>query len=165
MMLPADSHVHTEWSWDTGATPGLMERMCAQATELGLPAVAFTDHLDLMAWEVDPSDLAGLDHLKAFLTPEGALALPPVDIGQYLECVDRCRDKFPDLRIITGMELGQPHRTGKAAAELPGFGQLERVLGPCTCYRLVTSSLSRRAYIGCGRPRTSWDSIWPRCPA
>jgi histidinol-phosphatase (PHP family) len=52
-----------------------------------------------------------------------------VDIGQYLECVDRCRDKFPDLRIITGMELGQPHRTGKAAAELPGFGQLERVLG------------------------------------
>jgi predicted kinase/histidinol phosphatase-like PHP family hydrolase len=103
--------------------------MCAQATELGLPAVAFTDHLDLMAWEVDPSDLAGLDHLKAFLTPEGALALPPVDIGQYLECVDRCRDKFPDLRIITGMELGQPHRTGKAAAELPGFGQLERVLG------------------------------------
>jgi len=129
MMLPADSHVHTEWSWDTGATPGLMERMCAQATELGLPAVAFTDHLDLMAWEVDPSDLGGLDHLKAFLTPEGALALPPVDIGQYLECVDRCRDKFPDLRIITGMELGQPHRTGKAAAELPGFGQLERVLG------------------------------------
>jgi histidinol-phosphatase (PHP family) len=43
--------------------------------------------------------------------------------------VDRCRHKFPDLRIITGAELGQPHRTGVAAAELTGFGQFERVLG------------------------------------
>lgn len=129
MGLPADTHLHSEWSWDTGATRGLMEKMCAQAMELGLPGVAFTDHLDLMPWQVDSSDLVGFDHFQAFLTPEGALALPPMDIDRYLESVDRCRHKFPDLRIMTGTELGQPHRTETAAAQLPGFGQLERVLG------------------------------------
>jgi histidinol-phosphatase (PHP family) len=129
MRLPGDYHVHSEWSWDTGATRGSMERMCARATELGLPAVAFTDHLDLMPWQADASDLVGFDHFQPFLTPNGTLALPPMDIDRYLESVDRCRHKFPGLRIITGAELGQPHRTETAAAQLPGFGQLELLLG------------------------------------
>jgi histidinol-phosphatase (PHP family) len=137
-----------------------MERMCMQATELGLPAAAFTDHLDLIAWQVDISDLVGFEHLKAFLTPEGGLAPPLMDIDGYLECVDRCRNKFPDLRIITGVELGQPHRTGDAAAQLPGFGQLERVLGslhglqigeqffePPGLYRLLSAADVIRQYL------------------
>ena len=88
-----------------------MERMCARAVELGLPAVAFTDHLDLMAWQVELTDFEGFEHFKAFLTSDGALAPPPLDIDGYLECVDRCRARFPDLQIITGAELGQPHCT------------------------------------------------------
>ena len=44
MTLPADSHVHSEWSWD--AARGSMAGACARAVELGLPAVAFTDHAD-----------------------------------------------------------------------------------------------------------------------
>jgi histidinol-phosphatase (PHP family) len=39
VVLPADSHVHTEWSWD--APDGSMERTCARAVEIGLPAIAF----------------------------------------------------------------------------------------------------------------------------
>ncbi|MFC7757916.1 hypothetical protein ACFQY4_07665 [Catellatospora bangladeshensis] len=39
-VLPAAGHVHSEWSWD--AYVGSMERTCARAVELGLPAVAFT---------------------------------------------------------------------------------------------------------------------------
>lgn|SRR6478735_698458 len=35
MTLPADSHVHSEWSWDAGH--GSMDRTCARALELGLP--------------------------------------------------------------------------------------------------------------------------------
>ena len=128
-LLPADGHMHSEWSLDTRSGRGSMERMCARAMELGLPAVAFTDHLDLMAWQVESSDFEGLEQFKAFLTPDGALAPPPTDIGGYLECVDRCRVRFPDLQIITGAELGQPHRTAEAAAQIAGFGQLERVLG------------------------------------
>ena len=45
MELPADGHVHSEWSWD--ADLGSMEATtCARAVELGLPAVAFTEHVD-----------------------------------------------------------------------------------------------------------------------
>ena len=40
-VLPAGGHVHSEWSWD--AYVGSMERTCARAVELGLPAVAFTE--------------------------------------------------------------------------------------------------------------------------
>lgn len=43
-MLPADSHVHGEWSWDTPV--GSMERSCEQAIALGLPGIAFTEHRD-----------------------------------------------------------------------------------------------------------------------
>jgi histidinol-phosphatase (PHP family) len=42
--------VHTEWSWDTAT--GDMERTCARAVELGLPAVAFTEHVDHVSWWV-----------------------------------------------------------------------------------------------------------------
>ena len=37
-------HVHTEWSWD--APRGHMERSCERAIEIGLPALAFTEHAD-----------------------------------------------------------------------------------------------------------------------
>lgn len=51
MMLPADSHVHSEWSWDTGGprsgAAGRMRATCAQAVKIGLPAIIFTEHLDM----------------------------------------------------------------------------------------------------------------------
>ncbi|HEY6684454.1 MAG TPA: PHP domain-containing protein, partial [Propionibacteriaceae bacterium] len=44
MPLPPDGHVHSEWSWD--APNGSMEKTCSRAVEMGLPAVAFTEHAD-----------------------------------------------------------------------------------------------------------------------
>ena len=44
VVLPADSHVHSQWSWD--ALAGSMEGTCRRAVEIGLPAVAFTEHAD-----------------------------------------------------------------------------------------------------------------------
>ncbi len=35
MVLPADGHVHTEWSWD--APNGSMERTCARAVKYAFP--------------------------------------------------------------------------------------------------------------------------------
>jgi len=37
--IPADNHVHTEWSWDAPA--GAMAETCRRAVELGLPAVCY----------------------------------------------------------------------------------------------------------------------------
>jgi histidinol-phosphatase (PHP family) len=111
-----------------------MERTCARAVELGLPAVAFTEHVDHTTWEVvDPERHP---HLRAIAGPDHMLAPPAMDVTGYLESVQRCRDLFPDLRIITGVELGEPHWHPEAAAELLGAGRFDRVLGSLHCLPL-----------------------------
>jgi histidinol-phosphatase (PHP family) len=105
-VLPPDLHVHTEWSWD--APRGDMERSCARALELGLPAIAFTEHAD---WA---------------LVHQGQ---HPVDIEGYLDAVDRCRARFPGLRILTGVELGEPHWFPKETEAILAAGPIDQVLG------------------------------------
>ncbi|MEW1838684.1 PHP domain-containing protein [Nonomuraea angiospora] len=131
MGLPADNHVHSEWSWD--APNGSMERTCARAVESGLPAVAFTEHVDFTASAVHAGDLDEYPQLKPFVTPTGTLAPPRFDSDGYLECVRRCRDRFPGLRIITGVELGEPHWYADEVASLLDAGQFDRVLGSLHC--------------------------------
>jgi histidinol-phosphatase (PHP family) len=139
LVLPADGHVHSEWSWD--AETGSMERTCARALELGLPALAFTEHADLGGWAVLASDLDEYPHLRAFVTEDrapgdpvgGTLRPPPLDVEGYLASVQRCRERFPDVRIISGIELGEPHRNRAAVARLLAAGQFERVLGSLHC--------------------------------
>lgn len=84
MVLPTDGHVHSQWSWDAPA--GSMEQTCERAIELGLPAVAFTEHVDFARWIVRPKDVEDFPHLKAFVEPDGTtLTPPPLDLDGYLE--------------------------------------------------------------------------------
>ena len=82
--------MHSEWSWD--ARNGAMERSCARAVGIGLPAIAFTDHLDYTTLTVAPSDVAGRDHLASLTTAEGMLTPPEFDAPGYLEAIQRCRE-------------------------------------------------------------------------
>jgi histidinol-phosphatase (PHP family) len=110
-VLIPDGHVHTQWSWD--APRGDMEESCRQALAIGLPSIAFTDHADFT------------EYVRA---RDGVL-----DITGYLECVERCRAAFPELRILSGVELGEPHRYSAEAAAILAAGRLERVLGSVHC--------------------------------
>jgi histidinol-phosphatase (PHP family) len=110
-----------------------MERTCARALALGLPAVAFTEHADYTSWIVHEGELDDHQHLKAFVTAEGSLAPPALDVDGYLECVQRCRDQFPELRIISGVELGEPHWHSGVAGVLLKAGEFDRVLGSLHC--------------------------------
>lgn len=129
--LPADSHVHSEWSWD--APKGSMERSCAQAVDIGLPAIAFTEHLDHTAWTVALDAIDGNDHLAALATPDGLLTPPGFDVSGYLEAIERCRERFPSLRILSGLEIGEPHWHAEATAKVLGAGPFDRVLGSQHC--------------------------------
>ena len=92
-----------------------MEKSCERALGVGLPAIAFTEHAD---WA---------------LVHEGQHA---VDIEGYFESVERCRAKFPNLRILTGVELGEPHWFPDETKALLASGPLDQVLGSIHCIRL-----------------------------
>jgi histidinol-phosphatase (PHP family) len=123
-VLPPDNHVHSEWSWD--ALAGSMERTCRRAAELGLPAVAFTEHADFAPWTLAP----GVEVAPEWrdLVTDSVLTPPPVDVNGYLECLERCRERHPGLRIISGVELSEPHWYPAQTADLLETGRLERVL-------------------------------------
>jgi histidinol-phosphatase (PHP family) len=92
-----------------------MERSCERAIELGLPAIAFTEHAD---WA---------------LVHEGQ---HPVDLAGYFDSIERCRARFKGLRILTGVELGEPHWFPRETKELLAAGPLDQVLGSVHCIRL-----------------------------
>ncbi|MEV0322685.1 PHP domain-containing protein [Streptomyces sp. NPDC050658] len=124
-MLPSDNHVHSEWSWD--AHLGSMESTCARAAELGLPSIAFTEHADLGP-QVIPPGATIPDQLQEFVS-DGFLLTPQLDLEGYFECLERCRHMFPELRILSGVELGEPHWHVERARDLLRRGRFERVLG------------------------------------
>jgi histidinol-phosphatase (PHP family) len=152
----------SEWSWDA---PGdSMERTCARAVEMGLPAVAFTEHADYTTWKVVASDFAGHEQLTAFVTPDGTLTPPRLDLDGYLECVQRCRDQFPNLRVISGVELGEAHRHSDVAAKLLDAGQFDRVLASLHTLPVGQQFFEPPGlYRNCQRPRW-FGSTWPRYP-
>jgi histidinol-phosphatase (PHP family) len=121
-MLPPDNHVHSEWSWDTpmGAS---MERTCRRALEVGLPAIAFTEHVDFTAWgdgDQPPSDVPRIVAREHVM---------PLDVSGYQASLERCRDRFPQLRIVSGIEAGEPHHFAGGVAGVLASGAFERVLG------------------------------------
>ena len=127
-MLPPDGHVHTEWSWD--AVAGSMQRSCERAVQLGLASIAFTEHADFTRWVIEPAVRAGMDGASAaWIGPDGRFNPPPLDPAAYLDCVRRCRDQFPDLRILAGLELGEPHWHEDRVKDLLGLGGFDRLLG------------------------------------
>src|SRR5438132_14174254 len=85
-----------------------MERSCERAIELGLPAIAFTDHADFVKVHDDQYC---------------------VDIAGYLHSVHRCLAKYPGLRILSGVELGEPPWFPKEPADIPAAGPLDVPLG------------------------------------
>lgn len=161
--LPADAHAHSEWSWDYGsdaASSGSMVRMCERAVRIGLPAIVFTEHLDFEDhWRVDDGDIGV--HAQQYVDGTGQVRLPPFDADGYLEAIDRCRQEYPELRILTGVEFGQPHLWDAKAAALLSSGAIDRVNGslhmlpldgddrtePTTLYRYRPADEVMRSYL------------------
>src|SRR5207237_1067158 len=59
-----------------------------------------------------------------------------VDILGYLDSIERCRAKYTDLRILSGVELGEPHWFPEETAAVLAAGPLDNVLGSVHCIRL-----------------------------
>lgn len=126
-----DSHAHSEWSWDT--TCGSMELSCARAVQIGLPAIAFTEHLDHTVWSVDREELDAGHPMVVLSDTDGRLSAPAFDVAGYLTAIERCREQFPGLRILSGLEMGEPHWHADAVHSVLSAGRFDRVLGSLHC--------------------------------
>ncbi len=121
---PADGHVHSQFSWDAPFTSLTMA--CERAVQLGLPSLVFTDHLDFTARRI----AAGVVPPKwqSAMLRDRILTPPPLDVQEYMEAVEGCRRMFPDLRILFGVELGEPHRHLQRVAAVLDTAKFDRVL-------------------------------------
>src|SRR3981189_2560740 len=64
---------------------------------------------------------------------DGVLVPPDLEVDGYLESVRRCRGLFPELRILTGIELSEPHWHADRAAALLSGGRFAGILVSVPC--------------------------------
>ncbi|CAN5259771.1 PHP domain-containing protein [soil metagenome] len=121
-MLPADNHIHTQFSWDTRSRSSMVTA-CERAIAAGIPAVAFTEHVDFIEWGALDVPMNDVPEARA----KGGIQ--PLDVEGYVASIDECRQRYPDLRILSGVEAGEPHLFAGSIANLLGRASFDRVLG------------------------------------
>src|ERR1700759_4818320 len=122
VVVPADNHVHSEWSYDT-TDQASMTGACERALDVGVTAIAFTEHLDFTRWSPgDPGLARGLG-------PRHRGRRAPLDVTGSLAAIEDCRLRFPDLRILSGVETGEPHLFAASAGAVVGRHRFDRILG------------------------------------
>lgn len=107
-----------------------MESSCRRALDLGIRTIAFTEHSDFTAWTIPAEAVAAMpSKYQTMVRPDGTLKPPPFDVEGYFECLQRCRERFRDLRILSGVELGEPHWHRQDVAGLLRSAEFERIVG------------------------------------
>jgi histidinol-phosphatase (PHP family) len=100
-----------------------MARSCEQAIAIGLPAVAFTEHLEFTdGGEGDAITGVAADN-------RWWNRIKPLDVTGYLAEIAECRERFPSLRILSGVEAGESHLFGASAGAIVRGNDFDRVLG------------------------------------
>jgi len=95
-----DCHIHTE---RCGHAAGTVDECARSAVEQGLYGIALTEHLAL------PDEF----------DPDRNLSMPARELEAYLAEVQTARARYPDLKIVTGLEADfLPGREGQTAAAL-----------------------------------------------
>ncbi len=100
-----------------------MAHSCEQAVAAGLPGVAFTDHLDFTTWT--DGDRIGAENLD----PHRYARMHLLDVTGYLAVLDDCRQRYPELRILSGVEIGEAHLWAASAAAMVARAGPDRILG------------------------------------
>ncbi len=93
-LIPCDLHVHPDYSIDSDTS---IDRYCMRANELKIPVIGFSTHFD-----INPAR----DDIDPFMIVDGEkLRINDYTIGRYMDDCMTARDKFPDLKILIGMEV------------------------------------------------------------
>ena len=130
----ADCHSHSNCSFD-GEAP--MEAMCARAEALGLAYYALTDHCECDQYDGSP-EFGGRKYYDV--------------VRRAWRELEENRKRFPNLRLLKGIELGQPLQNLPAARDaLSGrdydvvIGSLHNIAGMRDFYHLGEAGFSEEA--------------------
>jgi histidinol-phosphatase (PHP family) len=104
-----------------------MRATCARAVQIGLRSLAFTEHADFTPWQLHDAEVP--PGVRGRVSPAGTFLGDPLDVEGYLECLEDCRRQFPELRILSGVELSEPHWHPAPTADLLARGDFDRCLG------------------------------------
>jgi histidinol-phosphatase (PHP family) len=115
---------HTAVQGDTNALLRSIEAIAGGCSHS--IAIAFTEHVDFTAWTL-PIDAEIRAGWKRFVTAN-VMRPPELDIDGYLESIRRCRQLFPGLQILSGVELSEPHWHPQQTANLLAAGGFDRVI-------------------------------------
>lgn len=107
----SDNHSHSACSFD-GESP--MSAMCERALELGLYYYTVTDHCECNEYKY-ASDYKGIGYSGVVRKAYGEM--------------EQCREQFPSLRLLKGIELGQPVQNPEAARDALAGREYDCVIG------------------------------------
>lgn len=100
-----------------------MAGACERALEAGVPAVAFTEHLDFTAWrDGDPIAEEGIE-------PRRNTRIHLLDVTGYFAAIEEVRQRYPALRILSGVETGEAHLFAASMGAVVGAHPFDRILG------------------------------------
>lgn len=101
-----DYHVHTNFSADSSMP---MEEACAQALQMGIKEIAFTEHMD-------------------YFYPNCNLIFE-FNYEEYAKKVDEVRRKFQDLTILKAVEMGLHPSVYKKAKQFTDENEFDFIIG------------------------------------
>lgn len=105
-----DSHVHSNNSFDAVNS---VEELCIAAIEKRLDIITITDHCE--TWDID--------------NPRSEFGDFNVQIPNSIKEVNICREKYRDkLRVLTGLELGEPCHDRKLTEKALNYGKYDFIL-------------------------------------
>ena len=111
-----------------------MERSCARAVELGLPSIAFTEHVDLTRWYATPEDQTAMlrgdfgpvaQRFAGWIDAENYYAMPPLDVDGYRSALSQWlqrRADWPAMREAAH-RAGEPYTLDRMIRELEALYQ------------------------------------------
>jgi len=101
-----DTHIHCEYSSDSHLT---LSDLCKKAVRLDYSYIAITEHFDLIESEV---------------VNYGILSL-----RSYFRDCQQMQQKYPQLQIVIGLEIGEPHRQMDLADKLLAIYRPDYLIG------------------------------------
>ncbi|MCK4352078.1 histidinol-phosphatase [candidate division WOR-3 bacterium] len=130
-----DYHIHPYYSLDA---KGTIEEYCERATKFGLEEICFTPH-----FEIDPVRKKLDDKVRI---GNQIVSMKSNWIEIYLKDLKNAKNKYPDLKIKAGIEVGYEFEIENELREFLNKYEFDFILGAIHCVDHIAISDHRECY-------------------